>query len=187
MFARYGGAMEHDAAPKRIEDFAIEMDVPLARRPASGLRYLVWGAITFCALFIGLVLAANPMVQEQVARLTDTLPTKPEPTTAQNVAVDPTPLAATADPVDGKEVLLAPVRAATAFTALSRSAQSAFGLGGSTADGALADVEIEYVFPDADQESATAPRAASDRTRPVVSNMPQNRVPVRRGGIAIGE
>lgn len=174
--------MTQNPTLKRIEDYAINPGVRKASRKPAGFRFFVWGIVVVCALAMGLILVSNPTVQSQIAALTTAQNPEAELETAPPVATSPTPLAENTEFGEG-DALLAPVRAASAFGALTRSARKAIGLGSPTDHVSVPDVEVEYVFPDGASEApAASENAAPDRTRPVVSAMPQNRVPVRRAG-----
>ncbi|MGR3616139.1 MAG: hypothetical protein ACU0BB_08865 [Paracoccaceae bacterium] len=175
--------MEQRPARKRPEDFAINMAVRAPKRRPAGFRFLGWGMITVCALGMALVLAANPKVQQQMATLTESLPT---PGTVEFTALpDAAPsISASSDFDTQGDVLMAPVRAAASFGALTRSARKAFGMGSVTDH--IEEPDIEYIFPDSEDQPSPEFAQPEPGHRPAVRVLPTSKVPVRRAGVSVG-
>lgn len=179
MFRDQNARMTQNMPQNQDSDDQMEQAMRHAHRRANARRRVGWCLLAICAVSIGIILASDPKVTALIS--------------GQETAPEDTP----ANAADGVQDAAArtgdqafPVGALSAISALSKSAFAT--LGGGSAPGAEADQPgVQRASGDRSEPDGEPARGGffsfgskAETAKPVVSAMPQNRIPVRRAGLS---
>ncbi len=176
MFRDQNARMTQNMPQDQVSDDQMEQAMRHAHRRANARRRVGWCLLAICAVSIGIILASDPKVTALIS--------------GQETAPEDTPASA----ADGVQDAAArtgdqafPVGALSAISALSKSAFATLG-GGNAEAGQPGVQRASGDRSEPDDEPARGGffsfGSKAETAKPVVSAMPQNRIPVRRAGLS---